>query len=160
MELKKNHRDGGHIGHDCMIGYYKVYSAMSYGKVVAWLFCRRTCNRRPIASNVDNMCNNLYGNIVILCHDIPGVMTCTCAYVTCAAARDLCEIVTDTTVTPIEVTAHSIHFPLLCFIHVFICFCLCSAGSIRGGGVEKYVIQCFYRAIKFRVFCTYILSLL
>ncbi len=52
----------------------------------------------------------------------------------CAAARDLCEFVTDTAVTPNVVTAHPIHFPLLCFIHVFIRFCLCSAGSITNRG--------------------------
>jgi hypothetical protein len=89
------------------------------------------------------MCNNLYSNIVILCRDILGVLTCSCAYVTCAAARDVCKFVTDTTVTPIEVTAHSIHFPLLCFIHAFICFCLYSAGSIkrrRGGEKMSYSV--------------------
>ncbi len=86
-----------------------------------------------IASNINSMCNDLYGIIVILCHGFPGMISCTYAYVTCVAAIDLCELVTGTTVTPIEVTAHSIHFPLLCLIHVFICFCLCSAGSIRSG---------------------------
>ncbi len=82
---------------------------MSYGRIVAWLFCWRTRNRTPIASDINSMCNDLYGIIVILCHDTPGIITCTCAYVTCVAAIDLCEIVTGTTVTPIEVTAHSIH---------------------------------------------------
>ncbi len=61
------------MGHDCMIECYRIYYAMSYGKAIAWLYCRRTCNRTLIASNVDTMCNNLYSNFVILCHDIPGV---------------------------------------------------------------------------------------
>jgi hypothetical protein len=95
--------------------------------------CWRARNRTLIARNINSMCNDLYGIIVVLCHDTPGIITCTCAYVTCVAAIDLCKYVTGTTVTPIEVTAHSIHFPLLCLIHVFIWFCLCSAGSINSG---------------------------
>jgi hypothetical protein len=80
-----------------------------------------------IASNINSMCNDLYTIIVvILCHGFPGMISCTYAYVTCVAAIvaaiDLCELVTGTTVTPIEVTAHSIHFPLLCLTHVFMCF--------------------------------------
>jgi hypothetical protein len=40
---------------------------------------------------------------------------------------------------------HSIYSPLLYFMHVFIGFYLCSAGSIRrGGGIGKYVIQCIF----------------
>jgi hypothetical protein len=54
--------------------------------------------------------------------------------VACAAARDLYEFVTDTAVTPNVIIAPPIHFPLLCFIHVFIRFCLCLAGSIRNRG--------------------------
>ncbi len=50
MGPKKNNRDGGHMGHDCMIECYRVYYAMSYGKAIAWLYCRRTCNRTLIAS--------------------------------------------------------------------------------------------------------------
>jgi hypothetical protein len=37
-------------------------------------------------------------------------------------AVDLCKLVNGTTVTPIGVTAHSIHFPLPYLIHVFIRF--------------------------------------
>ncbi len=74
---------------------------------------------------------------------IPVVMICSCAYVTCAAARDLCEFVTDTTVTPIEVTAHFIHFPLLCFIYVFICFVHVQPAVLGGGGVGKLSYSVF-----------------
>jgi hypothetical protein len=31
---RKNHRDGGHVGHDCIIGCYKVYYGMSYDRAV------------------------------------------------------------------------------------------------------------------------------
>jgi hypothetical protein len=35
-------------------------------------------------------------------------------------------------------------FPTASFIHVFIRFCLCSAGSMRKGGDEECIIQCLY----------------
>jgi hypothetical protein len=71
------------------------------------------------------------------CYSMPWYsrrILCSCAYVACAAARDLYEFVTDTAVTPNVIIAPPIHFPLLCFIHVFIRFCLCLAGSIRNIG--------------------------
>jgi hypothetical protein len=48
-----------------------------------------------IASNVNSMCNNLYGIIIILFHDIPGIKTCTCAYVTHSNERFVrdCEMI-------------------------------------------------------------------
>jgi hypothetical protein len=62
-----------------------------------------------------------------------------------------------TTVTPIGVTAHSIHFPLPYLIYVFVCV---QPAVLGIEGMGKCVIQCFYHTIKFRMFCTYILSLL
>ncbi len=150
---RKDHRDGGHIGHDCMIGCYGVYYGMSYDRAVVWLCCRRTCNRTPIASIIDSMCINLYGNW----YSVPWNsirMICSWACVRCAAARDLCEFIFDTAVTPMEVTVHSIHFPLLCFIHSLCVYMFCSysAGSVGKMRVGEIVIQCYYRAIKFRIF--------
>ncbi len=50
------------------------------------------------------------------------------------SSEDLYDFVTDTAVTPNVIIAPPIPFPLLCFIHVFIRFCLCLAGSIRNRG--------------------------
>jgi hypothetical protein len=36
---------------------------------------------------VHSMCNNLYGSIIVLFHGIPGIETCTCAYVTHSSER-------------------------------------------------------------------------
>jgi hypothetical protein len=43
-------------------------------------------------SNINSMCNDLYGIIVTLCHGFPGMMLYTYAYVTCVAAIDLCDL--------------------------------------------------------------------
>jgi hypothetical protein len=78
-----------------------------------------------------------------------------------AAAIDIARLLNDTAVTPIEVTTHSIHSPILCFMHVFICFYLCSAGSTRRGrgrGICQTVF--FYRATRFRMFSIDVVSLL
>ncbi len=73
-----------------------------------------------------------------------------------AQQREICaRLLNDTTVTPIEITTHSIHSPLLCFIHVFICFLffVCIQPAVLGrGGVGKCVIGVFQRTARFRIF--------
>jgi hypothetical protein len=83
-----------------------------------------------IADNINSMCSDLYGIIVILYHDFPGVISCTCAYMTCIAAIDLCDLLWYISDAYWGYT-HSSHFPVPYLIHVFIRCCLCSAGSIR-----------------------------
>ncbi len=68
--------------------------------------------------SVLSMCNNLYGIIVILFHGIPGIKTCTCAYVTHNSERFVRDLFTQW--TPVEITTHSTRSILLCFMHVFI----------------------------------------
>jgi hypothetical protein len=71
-----------------------------------------------------------------------------------AQQREICvRLLNDTIVTPIEITTHSIHSLLLCFIHVFICFFVCIQPAVLGGGgVGKYVIGVFQRTARFRIF--------
>jgi hypothetical protein len=105
------------------------------------------------------MCNNLYSNIVILCHIFQAYIMLLCIRGVCNSERFM-QICYYTTVTPIVVIAHPIQFPLLCFIHVFIHFCLCSAGNIRNRGDGESVVQCFYRSINSVCFTRMFLPLL
>jgi hypothetical protein len=56
------------------------------------------------------------------------------------------RLLKDITVTSIEITTHSIHSPLLCFMHVFICFYLCSADSTRRGRGREICHIVFFTA--------------
>jgi hypothetical protein len=125
-----------------MIGYNFLY-AMGCGRVVAWFFCWRTCSRTFISSNVDSMYTILYGNIVILFHDIPGTRTCTCAYVTYSSERfmrDCWMIHSD-----IYWGYHTFHpFPSPVFHACVYMFFICVQPAVLGGGgIGKYCIQCF-----------------
>jgi hypothetical protein len=113
------------------------------------------------------LCESICTPIGILCHRFhtyDKLMGC----VRCAAARNLCEFIFDIVVTPMEVTTHSIHFPLLYFIPdlcVYM-FCSYSAGSVEKRGVGKLSYSVVttrsnsvysihrYSSTKLRVTCT------
>jgi hypothetical protein len=140
------------MGHDCMIEYYGVYYTMSYDKAIAWLYCRRTCNQT--LSHAISIHVYTCTAILLFCAMILQ------AYIMLLCIRDVCSsewfmrfcywYSSDAYV----VIAHPIHFPLLRFMHVFIRFCLCSAGSIRNRGDEGMCRTVFLSLNKFRMFCT------
>jgi hypothetical protein len=112
---------------------------------------------------VHSMCNNLYGIVIILFqfHGIPGIESVYMC-IRDAQQREIRErLLNITAVTPIEITTHTAHSILLCFMHVFICFCLCSAGSTRGGRGRKICHAVFLNAQLDSVYlCADILLLL
>ena len=110
---------------------------------------------------MSSMFNNLYGIIIILFHGIPGIENVYMC-IRDAQQREICErLLNDTQWTPIEITTHSTHSILLCFMHVFICLCLCSAGSTRGGRGRKICYTVFFNTQPDSVYlCAEILLLL
>ncbi len=147
------------MGHDCMIGCYRVYYAMSYGKAIAWLYCRRACNRTLITSNVNTYATTCTAILLFCAMIFQAYIMLLCIRGVCNSERFM-QICYYTTVTPNVVIAHPIHFPLLCFIHVFIHFCLCSAGNIRNRGDGEKCRTVFLPLNQLRMFCTYVLPLL
>jgi hypothetical protein len=146
------------MGRDCMIECCRVYYAVSYDKAIAWLYCRRTCNRTLIKSNVNTYATNCQ-QYVILCHDIPGEY-CAHVYTWRVQQREIYSNLLLYNSDAYVVIAHPIHFPLLCFTHVFMRFCLYSAGSIRNKGEGETCHTVFLPLNQFRMFCAYVLPLL
>jgi hypothetical protein len=114
---------------------------MSYGEAIAWLYCRRTCNRSLITSIV-NTCATAY-TATYSVPWYPRRILCSCAYMTCAASRDL-QIQQWRLMWLSRIPS----FPTASFIHVFIRFCLCSAGSMRKRGDEEMYHTVSLRSIN------------
>ncbi len=150
---RKDHRDVGHIVHDWMIECYKVYYGMSYDKAVAWLYCRRTCNRTLITSIIDSMCINLYGNW----YSVPWIPYVWYAHGHTWHVQQR-EIYANLLLIHQWRLLRLPHIPsisLSCVSYICVCvymFCSCSADSIRKRRGGEIVIRCYYRAIKFRIF--------
>jgi hypothetical protein len=71
---------------NCLVG---MPNAMISGKedMCAWSSLCCIPGSNTYRKYMSSMCNNLYGIIIILFHGIPGIETCTCAYVTHSSER-------------------------------------------------------------------------
>ncbi len=157
MGPKRNYRDRGHVGMFAWLDARVCY-AMGYGKAIAWLYCRRTCNRTLIASNVDT-CATTCTAILLFCTMIfQAYIMLMCIRGVCSSEKFM-RICFDTAVTPNVVTAHPISHSCVSYMCLYVYVCVQPA-VLGIDGMGKCVMQCFYRSIKFRMFCTYILSLL
>jgi hypothetical protein len=88
MELK-NHVERGHIGHD---GYDKFIIGNGLWQGCCVILLLAYIQPKLIASIVDSMCNNLYGNI-LFCSMIFQAQKRVHVHTRRTVARDLCEIV-------------------------------------------------------------------
>ncbi len=85
------------------------------------------------------------------CYSVPWYsrhILCSCAYVTCAAASDLCDFVTDTAVTLMWLshTPSISHSCVSCMcVYVFVCV---QPAVVGIEGMRECVVQCFYRSIN------------
>jgi hypothetical protein len=96
------------------------------------------------------------------CYSVPWYsrrILCSCAYVACAATRDLCDFVTNTTVNLMWLS-HTPSFPTPMFHTCVYTFLFVFSRQYRNRGDVEMCRTVFLPLNQFRMFCTHVFPLL